>query len=236
MKKSILSCAVVLTLISLGFSCVMRSKQEERIRSKVVKLSNAHIQCSGIQIKAPSGQSYILTAGHCKDIADASGSMTVTTEDRKQLKRRILAEDGVSDLLLLEGLPGVVGLDTAAFSTRGEAIRTFTHGHGLDTYETDGVLIADETIKIPMEEISLKECEMLPKYKKENVDMFFGIRAEICVLEVKEAVTTALIIPGSSGGCVVNSSGNLVGIASATGNGLGYLVTIKDINNFLKGY
>jgi hypothetical protein len=233
MKKVIVSLIVLIALVSSTFSC---QTSGEKVKESVVKLTSAHEQCSGIQVKAPSGMTYILTAGHCKGIADASGSILVMTEDKKQVQRKIIAEDPASDLLLLEGAPGVPGLDVASHDRRGQFIRTFTHGHGLDTYETDGILIGDLSIKIPAEEIDLLECVKMPKYKKETIDMFFGITADICALEVTETVTNALIIPGASGGAAVDSRGHLIGICSATGGGLGYLVTLKDINKFLKGY
>lgn len=106
---------------------------DTHIRSRIVRITSDRGMCSGEQVRAPSGQDYILTAGHCNILSSSDGAYNVVTEDGKSLKRHLVQEDPNSDLMLLEGLPGVV-----AQAYRGQRVKTFTHGRDLDTYSTEG--------------------------------------------------------------------------------------------------
>lgn len=209
------------------------------IRDRVVKLRSEHGECSGEQVQAPSGQSYILTAGHCRELADEGGTFTVHTESGAIIKRKIIAEDPSSDLLLVEGLPGVKGLSIAGWAGQQEQVRTFTHGADMDTYKTEGVLIEVKEVTIPIELIAsdeeIKACTSQSKFKAVDIDTIFG-PMKMCAMSVMEVATTAMIVPGSSGGAVVNSNGDLIGVVSAGGDGFGFLVRLSDVHAFLAGY
>ncbi len=224
----------VLLLLSLLSGCSGPSDRETKSYS--ILLKSAKGQCSGEQVKAPSGVSYILTAAHCMPLA-IDGQIQVITEDGKKLKRRIVAEDDYSDLLLLEGVPGMEGMPIARTSWRGQHVRTFTHGHGLQTYRTDGVLVQKQEIQIPISLIASDEASCSAKVKNKVIHFatIFG-DLKICALSVEESVTTAFIVPGSSGGMVVDDAGQLVGVVSAGGGGFGFLVTLDDIHSFLSNY
>lgn len=223
---------LLLAVMTLGMGSGRKSDQW--LKDRVVKLKGNGMLCSGEQVQAPSGTTYILSAAHCNKLA-VNGSIEVETEDKKVIQRKIIAEDKFSDLLLLEGLPNKDGLKIAKRDYRNEHIRTFTHGAGMDTYRTDGDLVQYVRINIMLEEIwseeSLHACESMPKYHVESVWI-----AKICVIDVIETATTAMIVPGSSGGMVVDDEGDLVGVVSAGGGGFGYLVTLSDIHRFMSGY
>lgn len=236
MKKSFTSfcthLAALTAVIVLAMNCMQSN--DEWIRSKVVKLTGNHHACSGVQFRAPSGTDYILTAGHCAGLAQ-NGSMETTTEDGRTMLRRVVAEDPLSDLLLLEGLPGVKGIEMAEVSRPQDHVRTYTHGHAMPTYRTDGVLIGEGVLDIlafPIDSPeALARCESQPKYRV--IDSFFG---SVCVLHLSEMATTAMIVPGSSGGLVISDKNYIAGIVSAGGDGFGYLVTITDIFRFTHNY
>jgi hypothetical protein len=210
------------------------SPSDQYFRDRTVMLKGKHGACSGEQIVAPSGENYILTAAHCRDIA-VDGSMTVIMESGASLQRKVIAEDPNSDLLLLEGLPGTEGLRIAKSYRMTQEIRTFTHGARMDTYKTEGVLVQKTKVEIPMYDIQTPEqeeaCSSAPKTKP--IDGLFG---RFCLFSSDEVVTTAMIVPGSSGGMVVDSSGRLVGVVSAGGGGFGYLVPLEAIHAFLEAY
>lgn len=210
---------------------------EASLKSRVVKLQSARGSCSGEQVKAPSGVDYILTAAHCRTLADETGSIQVKTEDGRELMRRVIAEDENSDLLLLEGLPGVEGLPIAQAQFPGQKVRTFTHGRGFDTYKTEGVLIQLIHVEIPlfsMEDGSKERCD-LPKHKVVDSPRIF-LPGKTCMMSADEILTTALIVPGSSGGMVVNRAGELIGVVSAGDGTFGLLVTLHDIHDFVDNY
>lgn len=236
MKKRI---AVAIALIAFGIlSIIPTSPSDHSLKSRVVKLTSERGVCSGEQVKAPSGVSYVLTAAHCGSLA-VDGQITVTTEDGRKLPRRIIAEDDLNDLLLLEGVPGMDGIEVAASTLKSESIRTFTHGRGFKTYKTRGELVEKKRVQIPVDTAVTKEdekkCSGKAKFKVVDMNLGFWVM-RMCVMDVELTVTTATIVPGSSGGMVVNDAGELVGVVSAGDGVFGYLVPVDDINRFISNY
>ncbi len=208
-------------------------KSDRYLKSRVMKLEGPRGMCSGEQVRAPSGVDYILTAAHCAPIA-VDGQIMVTTEDGRKLNRRIIAEDDSSDLLLLEGIPNMRGLDIARHSQHMQQVRTFTHGGRMNTWKSKGTLMDTISVDILLEEImSNEDAAACSKPKNRQVD-YFG--HNLCLLHVYEDVSDALSIPGSSGGMVVDNDGDLVGVVSAGGNGLSLFVRLSDIRIFLGNY
>lgn len=219
------------------FSLHTSPLSDQYIKNRVVKLSNNGRQCTGEQVRTSSGTDYILTASHCAPIADSKGYMTVTTEFGTTLQRRIVAEDPESDLLILEGLPNLKGLEvSSAYSLyRNQKLRAFTHGHGLDTWLAEGQMIQDSKLEValyptPDGDTKLK-CASMPK--QVVVDSIFE---SFCAMSIMESVTTLGIVPGSSGGPIVNEDGELVGVASAKDEYFSYIVRLHDLQKFLLNY
>lgn len=240
MKKSKLRMITLIAAVGI-LMYALSSPSDNKIKHRYVKLSGPHGMCSGEQVRAPSGIDYILSAGHCKDIAE-NGSFTVTDEDGNVLQRRVIAEDKNSDLLLIEGLPNVRGLDIAKADYSGEHVRTFTHGNRMDTYKTEGELIQNKRVQILKGVVTTKEeedaCTSMPKNKIEQAQTFFSGPINVCVMNIMETASTATIVPGSSGGMVVDDQGKLVGVASCVDsqNHFNYFVSLHDIQVFLSGY
>lgn len=230
-------CSVLGLLIAVWAFC--KSPSDSFIHNRVVKLVSERGACSGEQIEAPSGTSYVLTAAHCRILADSAGSIRVILEDGTKISRRVIAEDPNSDLLLLEGVPGLSGLKIASNSFQDEHVRTFTHGKARNTYQTEGRLIQNEVVQVILEIISsdeaLSRCKSAPKYEVVEAESFSG-PVSVCLLSVRETVTTAFIVPGSSGGAVLDDSGRLLGVVSAGDDKFGFLVRRDDIERFLAGY
>lgn len=236
--------AILLTCFMLIIGCVfltgaLKHKLSNHPQSRTVMLRGLHTLCSGAQVRAKSGVDYILSAGHCMP-AVIDGMVEIITEDGKVLERKVIAEDKNSDLMLLEGAPGMKGLDIADYTYRGQHIRTYTHGRGMATYKTEGVLIETMHIAIPAFEITndqlAVQCRSMPKYQEITVGSVFGEPMAVCVLSLDEYASTAFILPGSSGGMVVDDSGKLAAIVSASGEGIGYFVSLKDIHHFVDNY
>lgn len=204
-------------------------------KSKIVRIIGEHGMCSGEQVHSPSGADYILSAGHCRRLANASDMYTIKTEDGRKMQRKLIAEDPNSDLLLIEGVPGLRGLDLAESSYAGENITTLTHGDNLDTYMTKGVLIEMQRMIAPVSRIESEEdkknCLSMPKNSIQGDG--FG---DYCCIDIFEVVSTALIVPGSSGGAVLDSHMDLVGIASSGNGTFGSFVSLIDIKSFLRNY
>lgn len=224
-----LSLSILLSLVMLS-----SSPSDSSLRDRVVLLSSEHGACSGEQVVAPSGKNYILTAAHCLVLAE-DGYIKATKENGEVFFARVIEEDNKSDLLLLEGLPNVTGIHVASNSHRFQELRTFTHGHALPTYKTKGSVIGQIHAVIPLSPAETPEEEAnCNKPKNKLIDLgFFG---KICCLDEVATITDALIVPGSSGGMVVDSDGRLVGVVSAGDGIFGLLVTLQDIQRFLSSY
>lgn len=205
-------------------------------KDKIVRIFSERGMCSGEQVHSPSGVDYILTAGHCRGLSDKSDVFSIKTEDGRILQRKLIAEDPNSDLLLIEGLPKTEGINIADRSYSSENITTLTHGNNFDTYMTKGVLIQMERVLAPVTAVSSEEdkakCSSMPKNLVQ--EGMFG--EAYCCLNVMEVVSTALIVPGSSGGAVLDSSMSLVGVVSAGDGKFGAFVSLKDIKAFLSNY
>jgi secreted trypsin-like serine protease len=228
-KENKIKLLTVLVLIGM----LLNIKTDKWIQGRTVQLTNGHGSCSGEQVTAPSGSTYILTAAHCLSIKDDNDTMLVTLENGDQLRRRVIAEDPKSDLLLLEGVPNMSGLKIASSIKRQEHVNTFTHGFAFKTYKTEGQIIDERMSVVQVNDILC--TSNMPKYKKMSVPTIFGMM-DLCAMATIDSVTTAMTVPGSSGGMVVNDSGELVGVVSAGDGAFGYLVTLSDIKNFIKGY
>lgn len=235
-KKKFYPSITCLAVAIAAIVWAVASPSDNYIRNRAVKITRGGGSCSGEQVRAPSGVDYILTAAHCRGLMDENGAFEIHTEDGKILNRQLVNEDVNSDLLLIEGLPGVRGLDIAKWAPMRSKVRTFTHGGGLDTYETHGVLIQYMIVQVPLmivtDEKTETYCTSMPKYYM--VEIMEGVN--MCIMRTLEVVTTAGIVPGSSGGMVINYDGELVGVASATDYKFGYIVPLPSIRNFLHNY
>lgn len=230
---------IAIILACICFHMVHATRHNEQwLRSRVVRLISKEGMCSGEQVKAPSGENYIITAGHCALLAH-DGYITAQLDDGSRLERRVIAEDAKSDLLLLEGLPKLDGIAVADRVREGDKVFSLTHGGNWDTYRTDGVVGETHTIDIGAffidSEESLSRCESSPKFKVDEEVTFFGVM-RICVLHVEETNLTARIQPGSSGGLIANQDGQLVGVVSAGSAATGFMVTLDDVKDLLKAY
>lgn len=190
--------------------------------------------CSGEQVRTPSGKDVIISAAHCLPLADKDGIFHVKDEDGHLLDRKLIAEDPNSDLIIIEGLPNLRGLQIAKKDARFEHVRTFSHGSNMDTYTTEGVIVQDLKIQVPLGLALMpaeqKACLAKPK---NSIGYIMGI-FPVCMMDLVETVMTAKIVPGSSGGATVNDQGDLIGVNSASdSNQFSFIVTLSDIHRFL---
>ena len=195
------------------------------IRNRVLMLVGNGVECSAIQVKAPSGKNYTMSAGHCAVIA-VNGYVNAIHEDGSETMIKVLAVDPEHDLMLLEAADEK-SIEVAKDSKPHQRVHTLTHGHGMPTYRTDGELLKDVDIKI---EEPIDNDQALAKCKHIVVGNF----EMDCELKLHVVMSTAQVLPGSSGGAVLNNKGELVGIVSCTDGFFSGFVMLKDIQEMLK--
>ncbi|CAM6004758.1 unnamed protein product [Sphagnum balticum] len=174
-------------------------------------LVSRHGECSGVEIEAPSGKIYTMTARHCMSLTE-EGHIISLKEGFEANGLMILGIDRNSDLMILES-SSKYGIRIGKEDAHHIKIHTLTHGDGKPTYRTDGELLGDEII----------------------VSGSKGCRSNNCVSILLDTVSTAAVLPGSSGGAVLDENGDLVGIVSAldTRAGFSYMVPLSSIQAFM---
>jgi S1-C subfamily serine protease len=208
LKKFMYAFSIFATVfITTSFVCdSFYRKSDNYAKKNSVMLMNDFGRCSGVEIIAPSGKKYIMSAAHCEEISDDGFTILIQDEHKQMHRRRIVAVNHKKDLLLISSIDSLEGIDIAKSYIQDEHVRTFTYGNGLDTYKTEGYLI------------EILDINVTGGYK------------------FREMVSTAKIVPGSSGGMVVNDQGELVGICSAAGDFFSFFVPLRDIQSFIKKY
>lgn len=242
MKKSslILILAISIPLISI-LSQFHSYLQVARVKHNVVKLTNPEGLggCSGIQVIAPSGGLYILSAAHCRVLANKDGYILVHKDNFQPILRRVIVESPITDLLLIEAMPGLNGIPILGkLLPNGTPIEAYTHGATYATYKATGSLVQKSPIKVMIGTINTPEDEAACKQPKNSIEdvsyLFFS--AKYCALNLIANITTLQpIVGGSSGGAAVYK-GQLFGIVSAGNEHFSMLVSLEDIQEFIKSY
>jgi len=156
---------------------------------------------SGVIISADG---YIVTNNH---VVDGATDISVTLNDRKSYKARVIGTDANTDLALIRidghNLP-VMALGNSDDARLGQWVLAIGYPLNLDVTVTEGIISA----------------------KSRNI----GINRQGSAPVESFIQTDAAVNPGSSGGALVNTNGELIGInaaiASPTGSYAGYAYSI----------
>lgn len=231
LKKIALICLIAAYSAISGLQHYRAS--DSYLRDRVVKLQSEQGSCSGIQVEAPSGKAYILTAAHCRILVDKEGHTTAINEQGEKRQVDFIAEDENSDLMLLtSGDDKAVSVGNNIH--KHEKVHTITHGRGHDAYRTDGEAIEEALTLIGVSVITDME-EFVACIKQPKYTVVPTLEGMVCAIYTPQNYTTAHVVPGSSGGPLFNSDGELIGIVSATsGDGFSTFVRLSDIKSFLK--
>lgn len=221
--------------VAAGLTLMFRSPSEQYIKSRAVVLISSMGMCSGAQVRTPSGADYVLTAGHCLDVIN--NTAVIMDARGNKHKAEVVKEDPTADLLLLRGLPNLPGLDVAGEESKGQHVRAFvsavSQGTILDAYKIEGDLIQVAELRIPISDD--KACPVAPKFEPRVGITATGKLVWGCQARLLEMVTTLPVIPGNSGGAVVDAEGRVVGVVSATER-FGYITPLADIQKLLSAY
>lgn len=216
---------------------------------------------TGFAVKAPSGQSYIMTNDHVCNISK-DGSLLITDESGNSIRRTIVAHDDNSDLCLIEGMPGVEGLTVASDAPRnGDILNVVGHPELLPLALSKGEMIGKHDMVIALGPINVtdpttgdvkqvdpsqggilpEQCSMT-KNRQMDTEMnvlFFVVKVKMCAIAIHDAyVTNVQILPGNSGSPLVNYWGQLQGVAFASDSEThwGRMISLDDLKAFISNY
>lgn len=223
---AVAACILAFMLIHRG---MVIKASDSYVRQRVFQLRGEKGACTGVQVKAPSGMVYMLTAGHCMAILGADHSAMSTDEDGTQKRVFMMDIDEDMDLMLMSPAT-TASIDIARNVHYHESIHTLTHGLTMPTYRTDGEVLQEQDVDVAYKSITTLEqlmaCER-PALTGEGV---------VCVKTLSEQMTSAQVYPGSSGGPVLDASGDLVGIVSigSTNTIFSGMVPLHLIHDFIR--
>ena len=215
---------------------------------------------TGFAIKAPSGETYILTNDHVCGVSSDKQTVLVQNDDGLSMRRRILARADFTDLCLIEGIPGVEGLKLGSAPMIGQIVAAVGHPALMPITLSRGEIISQEDIMIlegpisfinpdtgkeelvPADRggISPEQCSQPKNRQVEDViDFgFFQLKVKLCAIVTQGAYRTNMLIqPGNSGSPIVDFWGNVVGVVFAGDRQMwGIDVRQQDVAKFLENY
>lgn len=232
--KQFISASILIFIVIFSVAHALNRHSNSYLRDRVLLLYSPVGTCSAVQVVAPSKAVYTMSAGHCRVLADEEGMIMASDEHDTKYKLHVIQEDPNSDLLLLTA-PNSKYVILAKDVYSHELIHTMTHGGGFPSYRTDGEVLENRLVNIPLFPIEdIEDEQKCSRYPKQSVEPMMFSDEKLCFLRVYELHTDAFVLPGSSGGAVVNAKNELVGIVSASyGNDISALVMLSDIKRFL---
>lgn len=248
MKKLIVIAAIAISAsLEMYIHAQKKMEAETALKASDAYIRNAVVQligpdgggCTGVQIISPeSGKRLILSAAHCMGLVDEKGLVVVQVQSGRKMKLAVLREDSRSDLMAIAGTKHAGAIEVAETVKMHDRVHAITKGAMAPAYRTDGWILEETPggfVAFPIvDEQDVARCESMPKYK-----IMADVFSMLCVLDVWTTQTTAQIIPGSSGGPLLNEAGQLVGIASYTRRDVdtfGWFVRLRDVKAFLRKF
>lgn len=169
---------------------------------------------TGFAIQGASGKNYIMTNKHVCGVKE-NGLVRIGLNDNKLfLHKKVIYEDTVHDLCLIEGVEGLAPLSIGSDQEPGEYMYVVGHP-GLRKLTTSvGEYIGREKVELLDDVKTRNECKGEVIELSPIQQFFYGIEFA-CLRSYPALATSAVIYGGNSGSPVVNRWGNLIGVAFA---------------------
>lgn len=153
-------------------------------------------------------------------------------EDGTKYSTEMIAYNAATDLMVMT-TPDKNYLLTAKKIHKHEKVHSITHGGGHDSFRTDGELMEEQQLDIGMFVIDskLKYYQCVKEKNQRVVTSLFGM---LCITTLTNEWSSMPVIPGSSGGAVLNEAGEIVGVVSTGGEGfMSGIVPLRHIQAIL---
>lgn len=247
MKITLMTAAVWSLIGPLMFKSYMRNY----VGAKVVTVGTVEWSKNkdksggtGFHILGPSGKTYILTNRHvCNDSEDGYmwAAVDGVTSDHRV---KVIISSDTFDLCLLEGIPGIRGLEIGEAPGLGTDVIYVGHPKLQPRTYVTGEIVGSDIISINAgvigKEITEAQCKtkdsyvvLLPEifiimqeFRKGSLGKDFSTvtsnpifksqrKVRVCYQKNKALITTLMIYPGASGSPVVDLWGKLIGVVYA---------------------
>lgn len=169
---------------------------------------------TGFAIQGKSGKQYIMTNRHVCEVKDASGTVRIKVNEKQSYLRKVVYQDSVHDLCLVESVPGLSALTIGSNLDKGDYLYVVGHPGLRQLTTSTGEYIGNKIIEMIYDVEKKSDCpgkivDLPPIYQ-----IILG-RQFLCTREYDALSTSAVIYGGNSGSPVVNKWGNLIGVAFA---------------------
>lgn len=199
---------------------------------KITPIDNAKAGGTGFQISTTRGPMILSNAHVCESIKE---NVLRAWQGRKYWDLPILEISDKTDLCLIKGIPGQPVLALGAPASSLDKITIIGHPWLMPVTPSQGWVIDRKTIDIATSKTE-QECTGY-MYEWKDYMTWLGPQ-KICFRSIESVRTNVRMFPGNSGSPIVNSQGQVVGVAFAINSFFrtSYYIPIYDVYAFVKKY
>lgn len=188
----------------------------------------------GIQYE---GNKYILTNAHvCELDKMVPNGLYVNLNEGRKVKAKILRAYKDHDLCLIEHVQGLNTLSLGETPSMGEMLHAVGYPSLQPKTLTSGEFVGYGNVYVAIEQAMFAD-ELRTCRPTDIIQSAWG--SVVCIRKYYSSLTTIPILGGSSGSPILNSYGNVVGVAfagSPMGNNWAKVVPVDFIKKFLYSY
>lgn len=193
---------------------------------------NISTGCTAFEVRGPDGKNITISNAHCAAVAINDVALLTDRDGRESLVK-LLKVSSKTDLSIWEGVAAYPALELSDVLGKYEHIYVLGRPYLQPNTLTSGYVTGREIVRLMSDE-PLSNCKS-EKDWPEYEEVFPGIRAQVCITHIDAYETSIVIYPGNSGSPVLNSSGQVVGVAFAgdTRTNYGSFVPLEHLREFI---